>query len=118
MVWHETFMHCVTLQYEQNEMLLRNNKEEQTMRVLFFVLMGLMLLSLVGMLSSNEKLSSLSCELHKSVLIALSVWSIIGFINWNKPTAMDVYQGKTTLEITYRDGIPIDSVVVFKNSKQ
>lgn len=31
------------------------------------------------------------------------------------PTAMDVYQGKTTLEITYKDGVPIDSVVVFKN---
>lgn len=30
------------------------------------------------------------------------------------PTAMEVYQGKTTLEITYRDGIPVDSVVVFK----
>ena len=33
----------------------------------------------------------------------------------NKPTALDVYQGKTTLEITYRDSIPIDSVVVFKD---
>ena len=32
----------------------------------------------------------------------------------NIPTAMDVYQGKTTLEITYRDSIPVDSVVVFK----
>lgn len=31
-----------------------------------------------------------------------------------KPTAMDVYQGKTTLEITYKDSIAIDSVVVFK----
>lgn len=30
------------------------------------------------------------------------------------PTAMDVYRGNTTLEITYRDGVPIDSVVVFK----
>ena len=30
------------------------------------------------------------------------------------PTAMDVYQGKTTLEITYKDGIAIDSTVVFK----
>ena len=27
---------------------------------------------------------------------------------------MDVYQGKTTLEITYRDSIAIDSVVVWK----
>ena len=30
-------------------------------------------------------------------------------------TAMDVYEGKTTLEITYKDGVPIDSVVVFKD---
>ena len=32
----------------------------------------------------------------------------------DKPTALDVYQGKTTLEITYKDSIPVDSVVVFK----
>ena len=31
------------------------------------------------------------------------------------PTPIDVYQGKTTLEITYKDGIPIDSIVVFKD---
>lgn len=30
------------------------------------------------------------------------------------PSAMDVYQGKTTLEITYKDGVAIDSTVVFK----
>ena len=33
-------------------------------------------------------------------------------------TAMDVYQGKTTLEITYKDGVPIDSVVVFKDKEK
>ena len=27
---------------------------------------------------------------------------------------IDVYRGKTTLQITYQDSIPIDSVVVFK----
>ena len=32
-----------------------------------------------------------------------------------KPRPMDVYRGKTTLEITYKDGIPIDSTVVWKN---
>lgn len=31
-----------------------------------------------------------------------------------QPTAMDVYQGKTTLQITYVDSIPVDSVVVWK----
>lgn len=33
----------------------------------------------------------------------------------NKPQAMDVYQGKTTLEYTIRDMEIVDSVVVFKN---
>lgn len=33
----------------------------------------------------------------------------------NIPSAMDVYQGKTELEYTYRNGVAIDSVVVFKD---
>ena len=32
------------------------------------------------------------------------------------PTALDVYRGRTTLQITYKDSIPIDTVVVFKDS--
>ena len=32
----------------------------------------------------------------------------------NTPTALDVYRGKTTLEITYRDSVAIDSTVVYK----
>lgn len=31
-----------------------------------------------------------------------------------EPTALDVYRGKTTLEITYRDSVAVDSVVVYK----
>lgn len=34
--------------------------------------------------------------------------------NGNTPTALEVYQEKTTLEITYKDSVPIDSVVVWK----
>ncbi len=30
------------------------------------------------------------------------------------PTALDVYRGKTTLEIVYRDSVAIDSTVVYK----
>ena len=36
----------------------------------------------------------------------------------SKPSAMDVYKGKTILEITYRDSVPVDSVVVFKNKEK
>lgn len=33
----------------------------------------------------------------------------------NQPPAIEVYRGNTTLEITYKDGIPVDSVVVYKS---
>lgn len=43
---------------------------------------------------------------------------IIGLINTWKPTpkAMDVYQGKTTLEYKVVDGVKIDSIVIWKNN--
>ena len=48
------------------------------------------------------------------------ILGIIGSIGYrteldsNTPTALDVYRGKTTLEITYRDSVAIDSTVVYK----
>lgn len=33
----------------------------------------------------------------------------------NNPTALDVYRGNTELEITSVNGVPTDTVVVFKN---
>ena len=52
-------------------------------------------------------------------LIDWIIGGILGVLIYNllisdEPEAIDVYQGKTTLEITYRDSIPVDSVVVFK----
>ena len=35
------------------------------------------------------------------------------YIN-GEPKAIDVYRNKTSLEITYKEGIPIDTTVVFK----
>ena len=35
-------------------------------------------------------------------------------IEMSKPTAKDVYDGKTTLRIVYEDSIPVDTIVVFK----
>lgn len=33
----------------------------------------------------------------------------------NTPKALDVYRGKTSLQITYVDSVPTDTVVVFKH---
>ena len=49
------------------------------------------------------------------VLIFTTIVSILLLIYVEKPRAIHVYQGLTTLEITYKDGTPIDSVVVWKN---
>lgn len=45
--------------------------------------------------------------------IFISVWEQI-----KTPTAMDVYRGKTELEITSINGVPRDTVVVWKNKQQ
>ena len=45
---------------------------------------------------------------------AIACLCLISAIQFDKPEAIDVYRGKTTLEITYRDSVAEDSVVVYK----
>ena len=53
------------------------------------------------------------------ILIIILILNIIVIpcliFSLKKPKAIDVYQGNTTLEITYKDSVPIDSVVVWKD---
>lgn len=48
------------------------------------------------------------------ILIVFGIGSV-GVSLDNKPTALDIYRNKTTLEVTYKDSIPVDTVVVFKD---
>ena len=48
------------------------------------------------------------------VVGAIFCFCLIKGCDNNKPTALDVYRGKTTLEITYKDSVAIDSTVVYK----
>lgn len=34
-----------------------------------------------------------------------------------KPSALDVYRGRTTLKVTYENKTPVDTVVIFKKNK-
>ena len=51
-------------------------------------------------------------------LVAWGILALVGALvcltEEPKPTAMDVYQNKTTLQYTIQDSAAIDSVVVFK----
>lgn len=50
------------------------------------------------------------------IILLLTLCIFVSFFVLSKtPQAIDVYRGKTTLEITYKDGVAIDSTVVFKN---
>ena len=57
------------------------------------------------------------------LVIILFIGGVFGtiayrFLYLNHPPAIEVYRGNTTLEITYRDSIPVDSIVVFKPRKK
>lgn len=49
-----------------------------------------------------------------TVCIITFVTAVFTTIESRNPTAIDVYRGKTTLEVTYKNGVAIDSTVVFK----
>lgn len=49
-----------------------------------------------------------------SILIFIEICLFGCIIEKQKPSALDVYQDKTILEYTIRDGVKVDSVVVFK----
>ena len=84
------------------------------MWILFVI--GLIIL-LVGLflLSAECKGAAFIFGVIGAYILSGAVFALSG--GWG-PTAMDVYQGKTTLEITYKDGVPVDSVVVFKNKEK
>lgn len=50
------------------------------------------------------------------LILGIAFGFLVGWIVYrqDKPTAMEVYQGKTTLVISYKDGVAVDSTVVFK----
>ena len=54
------------------------------------------------------------CGFIIAALFAIEIICICGIISKSRPKAMDVYQGKTTLEYTIKDGVKVDSIVVFK----
>lgn len=51
-----------------------------------------------------------------AALIILETALIADIIYGARPSAINVYQGKTNIEYTIRDGVKVDSVVVFKDN--
>ena len=84
---------------------------------MIYLIIGLFLIvvsSTIALATSGEKAGFVSvCLVLYFVGMVLCIVGL-GCITHSYPQAIDVYRGKTTLQITYKDSISVDSVVVFK----
>ena len=79
--------------------------------ILFFSIVIFVFCFIKYLFSSSEEV-----YFHIFVICIYSLIIIVlSAICLRKPQAIDVYEGKTTLEITYKDKVPIDSTVVWKS---
>ena len=62
----------------------------------------------------NNSTEYFGIGLFTAILGIAGICSIALGVGDDIPTALDVYRGKTTLEITYRDSVAVDSIVVYK----
>ena len=87
--------------------------------IAFFCILPLLFYSLLAIIDTyildNDEWNVTRILITSFFLSLISC--ILLFIHLMKPTAIDVYEGKTTLEITYRDGVPVDSTVVWNYNK-
>ena len=83
--------------------------------MMILLIIGIVVLILGAVESVNKR--SILGFLLASTGSCIITCAFLVMLGGSQPSAMDVYKGKTTLEITYRDGVPVDSVVVFKNKK-
>jgi hypothetical protein len=85
-----------------------------------FLVIGIILLlfaiCLIIAIYSLQKRNSLPIALMGALWFGLILSGVAFIEEYANPRIlpMDVYRGKTTLEITYKEGIAIDSVVVWK----
>ena len=84
-----------------------------------FIFLGLMICVLVfgAIISENQDLRGIYIFLL--VILSILLGGLIEIINEKKnPSAMDVYNNKTELSVTTVNGVPTDTVVVFKKTTE
>lgn len=89
--------------------------------IAYIVCVGVMMVLMVyiGTVISSKRMSDfdggVAFGIIFSIMFVAEVSLVVNEIEEPKPTAMDVYQGKTTLEYKMVDGVRTDSMVIFKN---
>ena len=80
------------------------------MLLLIFIFIAVLLTILIcsTLLNSDKDFIVLISTILTFIIFVLVI------VYMTEPRAINVYRGNTTLEITYKDGIPVDSTVVWK----
>lgn len=77
------------------------------------VILGFILIiigtAIIYILSSGDLRSLLGI-----IILSLGEAYVLDNVYKDKPQALDVYRGNTTLQVTYQDSVAVDSVVVYK----
>ena len=79
------------------------------------MILFLIILMVVGMFSlmiDTEETREFGLGVICTAFLSIAFYSIS---TCNKPTPLDVYRGNTELKITSVNGVPTDTIVVFKN---
>lgn len=77
---------------------------------LIFIIMGSALIAVLIMSKQTDGLTILGSV--SSVFLIIGGVSCIHICKY--PSAIDVYRGKTTLQVTYKNNVPIDTIVIYK----
>ena len=78
--------------------------------ILFIVLV------LIGYGSSHKEPGIVGVGISLGFVAILLFWFSVE--EYHEPKAIEVYQGKTTLEYTVKDGVKTDSIVVYRNGSK
>lgn len=85
------------------------------MFILFASVTAVLWLTFVFVCDNNEK-GSAFFGVITGIMTSCTIITFDVIFEEEPIRPIDVYRGRTTLEITYRDSVAIDSVVVWKNS--
>lgn len=78
------------------------------------VLFVFLVMGLLAFLMAETEERSVRYLFFGLLLIGLIFYTVVVVESVRETPAIEVYRGNTTLQVTYQDGVPVDSVVVVK----
>lgn len=77
-----------------------------------YLIFGLFVINLICILCPRSSKVYVWIGLGNALILFVILMALFNF-SINTPTALDVYRGRTTLQVTFQDTQPIDTLVVF-----